>query len=268
MLTYTHICIWRCAHTRYTKRGLSEMKSRVLFLVEAENERPWEWPQHACVSTPLSPHCSQQPLGTSNPVLWLYVLSAQGGCLSGIGTMRLQRVRRQLCLSHTNSPQVLGATWIPPPGGRRENEDVVGSPRMLLCLAQPSRPSSLHPQPLARFQVRLSHVFSESLCWNMTCERTKPGLRAACMHDCQGSGSSFPRSASSISSCYAPEHLRCSPEFLIPHRDLDNKRSENGQSRCDLYSSVNDVPFSAMPPHQVHRRLGKEEMKKKRKKFP
>lgn len=76
---------------------------------------------------------------------------------------------------------------------------------MCLYLVQPSSPDS--PQPLARLQVSPSHVFSKSLCWNMNYEQTKPGLGAACMYDCQGSGSSFPRSASSISSCYALEHL-------------------------------------------------------------
>lgn len=32
---------------------------------------------------PHRPYCSQQPLGTSNPVLWLCVVSALGRCLSG-----------------------------------------------------------------------------------------------------------------------------------------------------------------------------------------
>lgn len=137
---YMHIQM--CTHTIHKTRSVRDEKQSSL--VEAENERPWEWPQHAYVCIPLCPRCSPQPLGTSNPVLWLCVLSAQGRCLSGISTIRLQRVRRQLCLSRTNSPQVPGAPWIPPPGGRRENKDVVGSPRMLLCLVQPSRPSSLH----------------------------------------------------------------------------------------------------------------------------
>lgn len=49
MLTYTNICIDRCARAcvcmhvhAHTHTDLSEMRGRALFLVEGENERPWE----------------------------------------------------------------------------------------------------------------------------------------------------------------------------------------------------------------------------------